>query len=119
MNAFSARLAVTTGLLFGATVLASAPAMADHAQAARPGTLVVDCATKARPSQVAVTQSLGINNLSEAYAARSRLMGEVHRACHRKGTTHVQIVAGPSHKRSLPPATQVAMEPVAQRATPR
>ena len=118
MKGSISRFASAAAVLLGAALLAPAPTMAGQAPAAGPDRLVIDCATKLRPSQVAVARSLEIDNVSEAYAARSRLMGEVHRACHRKGTTHVQVVIAPSRKRATPPM-QVAMAPAANVGTPR
>lgn len=108
MNALIANSAMTIALLASAAALAPATANAGDIPAAAASVLVVDCATKSRPSQVAVGQLLGINNLSQVYEARSRLMAEVHRACHRSGARQVQIVSASSRKRPNPASGQVA-----------
>lgn len=113
MNASFANFASTIVLLACAAAIAPAKANAGDPPATAAGTLVVDCATKARPSQVAVGESLGINNLSQVYEARTRLMAEVHRACHRQGARQVQIVLAPSRKRPDLSRGQVAMVPAA------
>lgn len=119
MNTRIAKFASTAALLVGAALFAPALAMAGNTPAASPGVLAIDCATKSRPSQVAVGQSLGIDNLSATYDARSRLMAEVHRACHRKGTTQVQIAIAPPQKRIPLPAAQVAVVPAVSSHKPR
>lgn len=109
MNAPFANFASTIALLLGVATLAPVSARAGDAPAAGASALVIDCATKSRPSQVAVGQLLGMDNLSQVYDARSRLMAEVHRACHRNGAKQVQVVAAPSRKRPKPSPGKVAM----------
>jgi hypothetical protein len=86
MNLLTFRTSLTVALLF--TAVGSAAAN----PAGGPSTLVVDCNTRALPSQAAIGDMLDQRNFSEAYNARPRLMAEVNRACHREGITGVRLV---------------------------
>lgn len=77
--------------ILGSTVLVLA--LAALAPAARADLLVrVDCAHRVLPRQAVVAAALGIHNLDQAYRARTRLMEEVNRACHRAAGGHVDLV---------------------------
>lgn len=58
--------------------------------------LIVDCQTRALPAQAAVGSMLGIDNLSAAYAARSRLMVDVARACQGRSVSQVRVTVAPA-----------------------
>lgn len=53
--------------------------------------IIVDCNARTLPSQSDVSNLLGIDNFSEAYAARTRLMAEVGRACKKAGSQQVRV----------------------------
>lgn len=53
---------------------------------------VFDCEQRSLPSQRQVGAWTGQHNLSEVYATRQRLMGEIARACNRSGIEQVQVV---------------------------
>jgi hypothetical protein len=95
MNRLIAHIALATGLAASATSLA-ADEPADQARE-----LFVDCATRALPSQAAVGELLGQQNIGQVYSARSRMMVEVSRACQREGVTQVRLVlqTAQSHRR--------------------
>jgi uncharacterized protein len=78
--------------LAAALVLIAAPAAATPPQAV---SLLIDCERPALPDQQAVARLTGIDNLSQAYAVRARLMADASRACHRDGARHVRLVLAP------------------------
>lgn len=53
---------------------------------------VFDCDQRSLPSQHQVGEWTGQHNVSQVYATRQRLMGEVARACNRSGIEQVQII---------------------------
>ena len=77
---------------------ASLAASASVAAGVRPlaTEIIIDCQTRALPSQAQVSSMLGVDNFSEAYAARSRLMANAARACQRPGTEMVRITRAPA-----------------------
>lgn len=81
----------TTALALALT-LAALPlcALAESA----PATITIDCAHLTMPSQQAVARLTGIDNLTQAYAARTRLMINVQRSCKQAGGTIVLVGAG-------------------------
>ena len=79
MKLLISRIALSVALLFAAT-------------SALAGELLVDCNSRALPSQAAIGEMLGEHNFGMVYATRSRLMVEASRACHRQGTSHVRLV---------------------------
>lgn len=84
---------------FSLPVLAAALFAASTAFASpRPAVaeIIVDCQTRALPSQTEVGSMLGIDNLSAAYAARSRLMVDVAHACRRQGADQVRVTLAPA-----------------------
>lgn len=119
MNKSTSRIATTAALLVGAALLVSTPAIAGTVPATGVETLAIDCATKSLPSQAVVGELLGINNRSDAYNARNRLMVEVNHACRRAGTSRVQIAVAPLRKRSPNQADRIAKGPDAITRQPR
>lgn len=91
-----------------ATAVLFVASFAVQAQDAAPVmSLTIDCAHPALPSQQAVGTLLGHANLAQAYAARTRLMGEARRACHRSGAATV-LVQAPMPRARLPVDTAIA-----------
>jgi hypothetical protein len=85
-------LSLNQFVLAATLLLASSAAFAD----AKPATeLLVDCGTRALPSQKAVGEMLGEANFGLVYSARTRLMVEANRACNRPGTSQVRLVLVP------------------------
>jgi hypothetical protein len=58
--------------------------------------VLVDCSSRALPSQKAIGEMLGQHNFGQVYATRSRLMVEASRACQREGTSQVRLVLAPA-----------------------
>lgn len=83
---------LTSLSLAAALVLIAAPAAATPPQTV---SLLIDCERPALPDQQAVARLTGIDNLSQAYAVRARLMADASRACHRDGAQRVRIVLAP------------------------
>ena len=54
---------------------------------------VFDCEQRSLPSQRLVGAWTGQHNVSQVYATRQRLMGEIARACNRPGIEEVQVIA--------------------------
>lgn len=78
--------------LAAALALIAAPAAATPPQAM---SLLIDCERPALPDQQAVARLTGIDNLSQAYAVRARLMADASRACQRAGARQVRLVLAP------------------------
>lgn len=70
---------VSAKTLVGALLAAVLPfaATVSHAQ----DDLTITCARPQLPSQQAVGTLLGLDNFGQVYAARDRLMQDIHRAC--------------------------------------
>ncbi len=94
-------------VLAGASLLLSlhvqAQERAPHAMQARATRLAFDCQKIRLPSQREVGEFVGAGNFSQAYAARTHLLGTVARACKRHGVAQVLLVRGP---REEGPATR-------------
>ena len=78
--------------LTAAFALAALPAAASPPQTV---SLSIDCERPALPDQQQVARLTGIDNLSQTYAVRARLMAEAARACQRVGAEQVRIVLAP------------------------
>jgi hypothetical protein len=85
---FISAFAIAASLLASATACAGPQAQVTE--------ITVDCQTRALPSQAEVGSMLGIDNFSATYAARSRLMVDVARACQRRGIEQVRVSLAPS-----------------------
>lgn len=86
MNTQNARHSVLASLVLGLALLAAAPA-------SRADLLVrVDCANRVMPSQADVSAGLGLDNFGQAYAARTRLLNIVNRACKQAAGGRVELV---------------------------
>lgn len=85
------RLALPTALLF-----ATSMAVASSNPSTPTAEVLVDCSSRALPSQKAIGEMLGQHNFGQVYAARSRLMVEASRACQREGTSQVRLVLAPA-----------------------
>lgn len=93
--------APTSALILALALTAALPANAAEPTAQTPG-IVIDCTAPALPSQQEVSALTGIENYSQAYAARGRLMQQGLRAC-KRGAKQVVIVS-PSQPRPDAPA---------------
>ena len=92
MNRQSLQNVLAWGLLLAATTSsAGTPASAPMPAP----TLSFDCSAPVLPSQRAVGELTGQNNLTQVYATRTRLMAEVKRACQRSGTMRVVVMPLP------------------------
>jgi hypothetical protein len=85
---------LTSATLLAAALLVAATASAG--QRPQVTAIVVDCQTRALPSQAGVGSMLGIDNFSATYAARSRLMVDVAHACQRRGVDQVRVSVVPA-----------------------
>ncbi len=81
MNVWTLMLAFAVAV--PATAAASPP---------QPINLTVDCDRPARPSQRDVSTLTGIDNFTQAYDTRARLMAEAQRACQADGVQKVLLV---------------------------
>lgn len=86
------------------TLLAALPLASVAALPTTPA-LRVDCARPVLPAQREVAELVGIANIGQAYAARTRLMQDVQRAC-KRGVSQVQLVREP-RKAGAEPAVAV------------
>lgn len=75
-------------LAMGVTAAWSSPV---HASLVGEG-LVVDCTSRSLPKQSDIGDLLGQHNSGQVYASRTRLMGEIARACHKPGAQQVVLV---------------------------
>lgn len=64
------------------------------AETPQPGSIVIDCADFALPSQRQVGELLGQYNLGQVYASRTRLMANARRNC-KGGAERVVLVVEP------------------------
>lgn len=81
MNAWTLMLAFAAAL--PAAAAASPP---------QPVDVVIECGRPALPSQRDVSRLTGIDNFSQAYDTRAKLMAEAHRACQTEGVDKVLLV---------------------------
>ena len=65
-----------------------------HASQPQPISLVIDCVHPVLPSQHDVARFTGIDNFTQAYAARARLLQQTGREC-RRGVASVTLVLQP------------------------
>ena len=71
---------------------------------AAPPPVAIDCARPALPSQRAIARLTGLDNFTQVYAERTRLMIDAQRAC-RPGVARVQLVdAARAPRPSMPVA---------------
>lgn len=95
MNATSFPLRTASAVPLAAAALALAAALAAAPATASPPepvTITVDCARPTLPGQQAIARLTGVDNFSQAYAVRARLMGDAKRAC--QSASKVQLVLG-------------------------
>lgn len=76
-----------------ALILATLPLSA-LAESPQPAGITIDCAHLTMPSQQAVARLTGIDNVTQAYDARTRLLVNVQRSCKQHGGT-ILLVLGP------------------------
>ena len=88
MNATSFPRRTAAALAFAAAFVSTAAS----ASPPEPATITIDCARPTLPSQQAIARLTGVDNFSQAYAVRARLMGDAKRACQSAGK--VQLVLG-------------------------
>ncbi len=97
------QILATASLLFAAHA-AQAGTSAVPGVDVNPPSLTIACDRPRLPSQNDVSRVLGITNLTETYAARSRLMTSVRQAC-KGGTTQLLVQRAKTH----PELTVIAM----------
>lgn len=73
-------------------VFAAALPTAAAASPPQPVDVVIDCDRPALPTQRDVARLTGIDNFTQAYGMRGRLMAEAQRACQAEGVAKVQLV---------------------------
>lgn len=64
--------------------------------AAEPATVTIDCKQMRLPSQRAVADLLGIDNFSQLYDARARLMVKAGRTCKQLNADRIELVLEPA-----------------------
>lgn len=107
MNRQSLQNVLACALLLAATTaVAGTPAPTSAPVPAPAPALSFDCAVPVLPSQRAVGELTGQNNVAQVYATRTRLMAEVKRACQRSGTTRVVVMPPPPEMRGTRLAQQ-------------
>jgi hypothetical protein len=74
-----------------AVALAAAMPLSALASPPQPVEITIDCADPGLPSQQAFARFTGIDNFSQAYAARAGFMIRAQRAC-KRGTGQVRMV---------------------------
>lgn len=89
MNRQTLNIALASTLLLAA---ASSAFAGGPATAIPPEAYLVDCAAPKLISQREVGELTGQANFTQVYATRTRLMGDVRRACQRKGITRVAVL---------------------------
>ncbi len=83
------QILATASLLFAAHAADAGTSAVPNVDVSPPS-LTIACDQPRLPSQNDVSRVLGINNLTETYAARSRLMTSVRQAC-KGGTTQLLV----------------------------
>jgi hypothetical protein len=102
MNATSFPLRTASAVSLAAAALAFAAGLAPAAATASPPepvTITIDCARPALPSQQAIARLTGVDNFSQAYAVRARLMGDAKRACQSASKVRLVLDAAPEARR--------------------
>ena len=74
-----------------ATVFAAILPLCAHASQPQPFPLVINCAHRGVPSRAEVSRFTGVDNFTQAYAMRARLMQQAANQC-RQGVSHVALV---------------------------
>ena len=105
MNRQSLQNVLACALLLAATTAVAGTPAPTSAPVPAPA-LSFDCAVPVLPSQRAVGELTGQNNVAQVYATRTRLMAEVKRACQRSGTTRVVVMPPPPEMRGTRLAQQ-------------
>ena len=75
-----------------AALLIAVAAVSAPVLAGEPASVAIDCARPTLPSQRAIGELAGQQNVGQVYATRARVMAEVRRACQRDGTAGVLLV---------------------------
>lgn len=111
MNKTSTCLLFPACLLLCATMMpAAAESPVQALQPIQAVRIVVDCDTRALPSQHAIGEMLGQHNFSQVYASRARVMAEVGRACQRPDTERVGLVLVNDPPRARPADRRIARQ---------
>lgn len=76
-----------------ALLIAAALPLAAVASPPQPLEIILDCADPGLPPQQAFARFTGIDNFSQAYAARAKFMIRAQRAC-KRGAGQVRVVQG-------------------------
>lgn len=86
-------------------ILVAAIAWPASGLAAGPAVVTIDCQNPRLPGQRQVAGLLGIDNFSQAYDARAKLMVRASRACKQLGAETIQLVL---QAEMLPPQRRLA-----------